>query len=185
MSATGNSGIMAALQAYAKTKEGQAAMDKRIEHLRAKGQNKTDAGSDIVNIREMEQTADALIKSVVASASGCSLAPSVLAHLTSATHTAPVQRGNDYVIEISFGGDMHRPSLYPKGYPGGVDNIVALMNNGFSTTRDAAWGIWHNGLTWGTRSRPHLGFLQTAVNDFNASYGPRYGAQATLSDVYR
>lgn len=176
MSAASNSGIMSALQAYAKTKEGQAAIDKRIEYLRAKGRNKSDAGSSIVNIKEMEQAADALIKSVAASASGCGLAPSVLAHLTSATRTAPTQRGSDYVVEISFGGDMHRPSLYPKGYPGGVDNIVALMNNGFSTTRDAAWGIWHNGLTWGTRSRPHLGFLQTAVNDFNASYGQRYGA---------
>lgn len=124
-----------------------------------------------------------MIRLMVSTAASYSIAPSVMAILESSNHTSPKKVGTGYTVSISIGGGTSRPSLYPVKY-GGVDNIVALMNNGYSTSHDV-WGEWHGNFIYGRRSRPALGFMQQAVAAFNAQYGSKYNVTATLSGEYQ
>lgn len=77
---------------------------------------------------------------------------------------------------------MYRPSLNPAKY-GGVDNIVALFNNGYKAS-DYVYGNWHGNRVRSTISRPGLNFMQEAVSDFNGGYGAANDIVAKLSGEY-
>ena len=106
------------------------------------------------------------------------------------TASTPYQDGNVFIIDINFEGNLYRSSLAPDKY-GGVDNIVALLNNGYDAGK-YVYGIWkgHEGLyTEETiRSLPHRAgahFIQEAVEEFNSTYGAEYGVmKIIISDKY-
>lgn len=114
-------------------------------------------------------------------------AVSAASNLTAST---PYQDGNAFTIDINFEGNLYRSSLAPDKY-GGVDNIVALLNNGYDAGK-YVYGIWkgHEGLyTEETiRSLPNRAgahFIQEAVEEFNSTYGAEYGVmKIIISDKY-
>ena len=73
-------------------------------------------------------------------------------------------------------GNKHRDSLYPAGYSG-VDNIVALFNNGYSA-RNTVYGLWHGSKIKSLQSRDGLRFIQAAKQSFE---GAQIGNARVLS----
>lgn len=90
-----------------------------------------------------------------------------------------------YEIHVNFNHEeLDRESLWKQGYPGGVDNIAALMNQGYSA-KDYVYGEWPTGSgnrIRSKKSRQGAHFMQAAVEHFNTQYGPY--AIAELSDEY-
>lgn len=80
---------------------------------------------------------------------------------------------NVYQIAVDFSGNLDRPSLYPGGYSG-VDNIIALFNNGYSAG-NRVYGIWHGKQIASRQEREGLGFVSSAVNSFMSGYAKNYG----------
>lgn len=88
-----------------------------------------------------------------------------------------------YEIHVNFKDDeLHRDSLYQDpdgGYPGGYDNIAALMNRGYSA-KDYVYGEYPEGSGQRIRSKKYrqgAHFMQTAVAHFNAQYGANATAE--------
>lgn len=92
---------------------------------------------------------------------------------------------NRYTIEINFDGERFRPSLEPETYSG-VNNIVALLNNGYSTNGfHRVFGSWHGNDIWSIPYRTEVGFMQDAEYAFMRSFGKRYGVkEITINPEY-
>ena len=88
-----------------------------------------------------------------------------------------------YEIHVNFMHEMmDRESLYPEGYPEGVDNIAALMNTGYRA-KDYVYGTMPDGRRGRSlKERPGAMFMQLAVSRFNSLYGKN--AIAEYSDDY-
>lgn len=87
---------------------------------------------------------------------------------------APVCSGNKCTITVSFAGNMHRASLAPSVYPGGIDNLEELLDQGVGHTMRPVYGEWHGKKI---RSRTTINgayFIDAATRDFMASYGSEY-----------
>lgn len=195
--------IMSKVSSYAKSAEGKARMQEHIQKCRKAGQTVTAAGSRIVAEKDMNQLAATMIEMLQDAALHCDppLPDSVMEHFSGlkASSTTEMPDGS-YVIIIDFGGDLHRDSLdNDLGYEG-IDNIVALFNNGYQA-RDYVYGWWDkhkpsgesiarslpgSDFAWvrSKKERGALHFIQRAVDDFNAEYGRRFNVTAQASDVY-
>lgn len=204
------SAIMSKVEAFSKTPEGKRRMNDTISSIRTGGGKgkRTAAGSEVLTITDMSVKADELVLSVKRAAQGFAaesgaiygIPPHVMAEIDTLSHTAPTELpGGDYCVDLYFAGNLHRDSL-DDSYSG-VDNIIALFNNGYHAS-NYVYGFWdghsytgeYNALRSGfgnnfayvrsRKDRPQLHFMQAAVNDFNRNYTARYGAKAVLSDEY-
>lgn len=94
---------------------------------------------------------------------------------------------NLYSIPISFGGNRHRDSLAPLKYDG-VDDIVALLNNGYPRdghTMKTVFGIWHGTDTASLTDRQGAHFIESAIHRFMSTEARLYGVkeiQVNISD---
>lgn len=96
--------------------------------------------------------------------------------------------GKYYTIHVGFAeGSLHRESLYPEGYPHGLDNIILLFAHGYNA-KDAVHGSWqYHGKTiredtWSKTSREPNSFLDDAVAEFDKK--AKGIAIAILEDEY-
>lgn len=80
---------------------------------------------------------------------------------------------NTYIIGVYFVGDMTRPSLDEAKY-GGINDIVALFNNGVDHTMRPVHGLWHGKETWSRTVIPGTHFIEQAVTDFMGNYASEY-----------
>lgn len=185
--------IMAKVEEFAKSERGKKMIDEKLAEYMKKGKKKTNAGSVIISEAVMEQCAKDLIKLLTSKArshasmsgNGDGIPPSVLAHFSSLTYSKPIRvNDNTFKIIIQFTDDLSRPSLDPGMY-GGINNIVALFNNGYRA-RESIYGWWdsHSKYTWSRTNREGLRFMQDAMAEFNSSYGPKYNTTAELSGEY-
>ena len=85
--------------------------------------------------------------------------------------------GGEIIATIPFEfGNKHRDSLYPAGYSG-VDNIVALFNNGYQAC-NTVYGLWHGKRVKSLQARDGLHFVQAAQRSFD---GAQIGSARVLS----
>lgn len=98
----------------------------------------------------------------------------------------PIINNNYFEIEITIPPDLlQRPSMLTDvGYEG-VDNIVALLNNGYHA-KCYVYGYWESkGIyTYSKKDRESLHFMKNAINDFNLRYGSTSGCHAELDEKY-
>lgn len=198
--------IKSKLDAWAKSPEGQKRMQDKIAEYRKSGVTKTAAGSDVMGEKRIRQAASRLIYVMQKTAASYSLPESVMKHfyLLSCSDIITKPDGTLEAL-ITFGGDLHRDSLYTKGYSG-VDNIVALLNNGYVNTggsaRNYVYGPWFghqptggalddarstDGIAY-IHSRKDFGglhFIQIAIDNFNKTYGSVYNVTAVPGDDYK
>lgn len=181
------------LSQYTKSSAGKTAIQQKVDDIQ-KGVSTSSRGSgSIVTLKQGEDMAKDLIqiikKHLTLEASSIGLVGESL------SFTAPRKSAKGfYEIVISF--DRHalrRESILPKGdYPqaGGVDNIVALFNNGYKTKElKTVYGTWQStrGNNYDVVSKPErdpLLFMQAAVNEFNGKYKAKYGIIVTLGGDY-
>ena len=193
--------IMQKVDAYGRSVNGKLRMKECIERYAAEGVNKTAAGDKVITETEMWKAAAKLISVLKSTAQSCDLPASVMQHFDS-LHCSEIYEMPDgsSVIYIYFGGDLHRDSLYSEGYDG-IDNIVALLNNGYHA-RNYVYGWWEGHSPTGDNSyrsggfdsndawvrsrkdRNGLGFIQQAVQDFNGNYGADFNVTAIAGDDY-
>lgn len=194
------SSIMNKVQAYSRTANGKLRMKERIEKYANDGKNKTEAGAKIITEKEMYEAASKMIQVLRNTAQSHSLPASIMNQFDflDASSIIKMPDGSS-TIYIYFGGDLHRESLYPKGYDG-VDNIIAVLNNGYHA-KDYVYGWWDNHAATAENSyrsgplssdawirskkdRDGLHFIEQAVQDFNGNYGSDYNVTAFAGDDY-
>lgn len=98
-------------------------------------------------------------------------------------------------VFIGFGNtnsssDLGRESLYPQGYPDGVDNIIALFNNGYKAS-GTVYGMWrpHGSAkaihVKSKQERPQLDVIADIIRTFNSNYSSDYNCEAVAGDDYK
>lgn len=116
------------------------------------------------------------------------MSQSALAALSNISHSEPYRVGDKYYVDIFIAGELGRPSLAPERY-GGIDNIAALLNNGY-TAAHRVYGVWKGHSVGDERiasltSRGGSHFVQQAVIDFLGNYAAEYGViDIEVSDIY-
>ena len=94
---------------------------------------------------------------------------------------------NGYIeIDITIPPDLlKRESLLSDVGNQGINNIVALLNNGYHA-KCYVYGYWKSKdiYTYSKKDREPLHFMQSAINSFNAKYGSAYGCYAKLDNKY-
>lgn len=189
--------IMNKVNHFSAQKSCRERMKNTIDRYRIAGVGHSKAGDKITTEKDMTKAAETLIEALRSVASSYDLPESVLSHFDSLRYSQPVVSGDYAKVDIRFDDDLHRNSLYPEKYPEGVDNIIALFNNGYKAD-NYVYGVWQNhSATAGGRSdkegayirsrlsRGGLSFMQRAVEDFNQSYGAKYNVTAVLNDRFR
>ncbi len=178
--------IFSKCKAWSETPSGKARMKETMKSHVRNNVKASGCGDKIVTKDDMITAAYALIDILRNTASGYGLAPSVAAHLESLSATEPYELSDgSYEIGIYFTDNLHRDSLQPEKY-GGVDNIVALINNGYGhhDSIEHVWGEWRGNWIHGLSERQGLHFIQQAVDDFNGNYGSGYRATAIAGEDY-
>ena len=88
-----------------------------------------------------------------------------------------------FEVDVNIDGALSRPSLAADRY-GGIENIVALLNKGYSAGGQV-YGVWQGNKIASRQSREGLGFIQKTISAFLASYGAVYNILGiTCNDIY-
>lgn len=191
MAAINIDSILDKVYAWEDSNNGKKKMQATIGKYIQNNVSKTDAGSPVMTKKAMNEYGDKLIQMIQDHAQRCNLPDSVIAHFASLTRSR-IQKLPDgsYAMEILFTDDLTRQSLQPEDYKG-VQNIVAIFNNGYPSDRSRSEAIshisgwWHERNTTALEYRPGLYFMQDAANDFNQRYGVKLGVYAELGEVYQ
>ena len=108
--------------------------------------------------------------------------------ITNVKISAPHKKGKtQYEVNITIPQEyLKRNSLYKEKYPNGVDNIINLFDKGY-TARKQVYGYWETtGIRVVSRQiRKPMGFMNTAIQNFNDKYGTQYNCRAILGDRYK
>jgi hypothetical protein len=198
-----------------KTPAGQKKLSDKLGEYRKTGVSKTAAGSQLVTTTVLNQMASRLRELIIEEADKAQsyhagrnglvvgLPDSVRRNIQSFQLTSAYDDGKDYVMNFYFTDDLYRPSVdtgNTKYVYGGIDNIIALYNNGYYTPK-RTYGLWRrggnalaisddgrstgNGEWITTRNRmPDNEFMQKAEERFNAEFGAKYGVRLILGDAY-
>lgn len=141
-----------------------------------------DIASD--SLRSAAQTLKSMIESAAASEFTSSQA-SILSHIQDISiGEVNAGGGGTYYIDLYLGGDLSRPSLNSRS--DGAYDIVGLFIHGWSPKSHPpkrVFGSWH-GMTVGNRiQKDGMGFLNSAIDEFNSIYNAR-GIAATIGGNY-
>ena len=167
--------IMQRVREYAKTEAGKVAIRKKygIEYSE---------GIDLSPYREYgRQMKDILYRHVNA------LIRSVASEDILVSEPKLDAKGSVSVMLSFREGSLRRDSLYKKGYPDGLENIVLLFAHGYQAGNHA-YGVWKYGSFTSGRpirsrtDREPNGFLKDAVDEFNRLADG--AAMAVLTDEY-
>lgn len=199
------SSLMKKLNAWASMPEGKKKMSGKISALASvSGRATTAAGSKVRTEADMHEAVAKFIDILQRNAKEANLPDSVMEHFDKLMASRPIVfPDGSTMILITFGGDLHRDSLENDlGYEG-VDNIVALFNNGYKANA-TVYGWWNGHRPTGSAvafssgaldedyawvpskaERRPLRFIQQAVADFNGNYGSDYDAEAVAGSDYK
>lgn len=87
---------------------------------------------------------------------------------------APYRSGDQYYVDIVFNGNLYRESIVPEQY-GGIDNIIALLNNGY-TASHSVYGRWNSigEEIYSIARRGGAHFINEAIRAFYNKYKTKY-----------
>jgi hypothetical protein len=204
--------IMKKVNGFAASPAGQAKIRHYMEGQLAKGKKTTASGAEVVSEARMNEAVDKFIQVLRMTAESYDLPDSVMEHIREMYAGKPRTTAVGCEVPLYFDGNLHRDSLlattnYEKysgeygAYTGeGIDNIVALFNNGYHAST-SVYGYWqgHNP-SGAARKRDHRGkpgawvqsrkdrtplrFIQQAVDDFNGCYGSQYNVTVSIASIY-
>lgn len=207
------------LARWEKSPEGQAKIQAKVKEYRQSGVTTTGAGSS-VNQEDRISGAVSRLRNIVYNTAlshvGLESAPApdsipssvVDKHIANMDSTEKIYMLNPDTGEgevwVWFGGDLSRNSLDPDTYSEGIDNIIALLNNGYDA-QNYVYGYWDDhepawtdersgtfdlrsidSAAWirSRKNRPPLHFIQQAIDDFNGNYSSEYNVTAVAADIY-
>lgn len=208
MPAINMSSIMSKVGAYSRSVSGKLRMKECIQKYAAEGKNRTAAGSNVMTEADMIEASGRMIQFIQQEAQMCDLPQSVLNHLYNLDVSDPIKMPDGTtMMYIYFSGNLHRDALEnDEGYIG-IDNVVALFNNGSPEdghTPEYIYGYWNGHKPTGEaltglrstyedkfawvrskRERAELHFIQNAIENFNSKYGNKYNVVAIEGDQYK
>jgi len=188
---------MEKLQAYANTATGKKRMKDCIKAARDTG-GRLASGESVFGQKEMAEMGEALADMI-----RVRLPASIADVGKTLTCMPPVEHPDgSFEVVLKFDSDaLRRDSLENDlGYDG-INNIVALFNNGYHA-KNYVYGWWNGhkpsssevsfrsgsdgDYAWvrSEKEREALLFMQDAVNDFNAVCGNKYGVVVQLGSDY-
>lgn len=183
------SDLMSILNDYSKTADGKKKIDAKIKSYqngsdpKVSASGKTYGGGIIMTKKQMVNAAKDLLAMLRVAGAKEGLPDSVMEHIESFDYTLPcVTADGSFVIQIYMTDDPKRESLYQKKYDG-VDNIVAVINNGY-TASDVVYGKWHGKKAVSLDKRQGVFFMQKAIDSFNEKYGEKYNISVWLNPIY-
>lgn len=178
-----------------------------IDRYCANGTEVSANGSKVMPEKRIEEAVTKFLMVLRQTAASYDLPESVMKHIESMDMTRIHQTKKGYEVPLWFGGDLHRDSLendlggYGRVEYEGVDNIVAVFNNGYHA-RNYVYGWWNHHRPTGAamafslhtddfawvrskKDREALRFIQQAINDFNGNYGTEYNViEIVPADIY-
>ena len=191
------SSIMKRLQSYANTSAGQKRMKSYIAYVQDSGK-KLASGEVVVGVRQMSEMANDLADMIRRRL------PASISDIGNSIRVSPPIKTSDggYQVVLRFDPALlRRDSLENDlGYDG-IDNIVALFNNGYHA-RNYVYGWWNghrptgeslyrSGTVFGDyawvrseKEREALEFMQDAVSEFYAKYGRKCSVVVELGSDY-
>ena len=177
--------VNAKIDAWAQSGRGKKKLNNKLKEYIKNDTRTTEAGSQVVTKRMMEEMAAELVYAVKAKASAAGLPSSVQSDVDSLRQSKVVMRSDlGFTCELNFTADLHRPSLDPSEYPRGADNIIATFNKGYDGADPHVWGWWHGEIWHAKAERAGLQFIQSAVDDFTAKYGRVCDVSIEVSGEY-
>lgn len=121
-----------------------------------------------------EEAAAKFIEVLQHSINSSGLSAGAIAAVSDIDHGSAQSIGNNtYIVGVYFVGDMSRPSLDEEKY-GGINDIVALFNNGVDHKMRPVHGEWHGKETWSRTVIPGTHFIEQAIQDFMGNYASEY-----------
>jgi hypothetical protein len=196
--------IMKKVNGFAASPAGQAKIQHYMEGQLANGKRTTASGAKIISQDRMMAAADEFIRIMGKTWMSYSLPTSVEKHISEMTVGSARMTVSGMELPLFFVGDLHRDSLLAatdyESYSGewgaytgdGIDNIVALFNNGYHASAHV-YGWWESHADgaftksrWirSRKDREALHFIQQAADDFNANYGSKYNVTVSIADIY-
>ena len=174
--------IEAKAKAYMDGAKGQERARTKLQEYMVTGKDRTKAGSYVMNHTRMRRIADEFVRAVQRLASAQALSsgssfsdPSSVVELFQSMSISNPEKldENTYKVTVNFTGDLSRRSLEPDRY-GGIDNIVALFNNGYvAPGAEYVIGTWHGETTSGLPIRDGGRFMQAAQQHIESKYASR------------
>ena len=181
--------LMGKVEAYAKTPAGQKKMSDKITSYRngsdahVSQAGRTYGGGSIMTEKQMIAAAKELISMIKSAAASAGLPASVMEHIESVDDTYPFGLPDGSMgIQIYITDDPKRLSLYPEKYSG-VDNIVAIFNNGY-TAKDRVYGDFRSKYAYSLVKRQGTFFMQKAIDEFMSKYSAEYDVSVELDPIY-
>lgn len=184
--------ILEKAKKYMNSPEGKKRADKHVSDAMKSGE-----GGQHLTITGMNMAADKFIevlKNEIKSHEGSNyaggeLGKTAISALMNLEHSQPVKVGeNQYQIEVWFSNDLRRESLAPDEYPEGIDNIAALLNNGYAAGH-TVYGVWMGHWPWSIPSLPMRDgthFIDNAIRTYMANYAGEYGViSVTADEIYK
>lgn len=185
--------IINGTMSYLKSPDVQARIKQEIMQRRKDGRGGKDIGMDIITEADMMNAASILKRLLYSTAAASGVPGSVVAHLADLAISG-ISYSNDFteaMISLSYAGDISRPSIVRSdgSSGGGIDNIVELFDQGYHASsrvfgRYAAWdamtGAGSDMTLISKPDREGLYFLQSALEEFNSTYGPTYHCVAVM-----
>ena len=178
--------ILAKAKACTNTSQFQQKVQQKADVLIREGGVAQTSSGRMVTISGMQMAAAKFIEVLQNEIESSGIA---IADAISLTRSDPYKVGtNKYQIQVSFTGDLHRDSLVAGKYDGaddGVDNIIALFNNGYSAG-NTVYGIWHGEQIASLPTRPGIHFIASAVRNYMANYASEYGViDIEVNPIYK
>lgn len=189
--------IMGRLQAYAKTAAGKKRMKECIENAQNTGKPLA-SGTVVIGKTKMTEMANAFADMIRRRL------PESISEVGNTLSVSEPTKNPDgsYEVVLCFDHNaLHRDSLESDFGYDGIDNIVALFNNGYHA-RNYVYGWWNNhkpsgesvyrsGIGEGDyawvrskKEREALQFMQDATSEFNSTYGTKYNVTVQLGIDY-
>jgi len=187
---------MGKLQAYANTSAGKKRMKDCLQSARDSGKPLA-SGEKVVGKKQMLEMANALAEMIR------KRLPASISDVgeTLAVGTPVRHPDGSYEVVLSFDASaLHRDSLENDLGYNGIDNIVALFNNGYHAQnyvygwwnghRPSGESVYRSGTTseyaWvrSEKEREALQFMQDAEAEFNTVYASKYGVVVQLGSDY-
>ena len=173
--------IEAKTRDYMNSPEGQRRAQEKLEEYIAKGKDRTKAGSYVMHKDRMRRIADEFVKVVQSMTTASALSSTGFSNPASVVdlfHSMQISNpekldDNTYKVTVTFTGNLYRPSLDSAKY-GGIDNIVALFNNGYAAPgAEYVIGTWHGETISGNPFRDSGRFMQAAQKQIENKYASR------------
>lgn len=179
--------IQAKAEAYLGTKDGKKKVKSAINNaIKTNSFNGSYTPKEVGDLFALTLIQEILSLAVPSGSdvSGGNLGPTAIEALTEINVSEPVECGDGlYSVEISFAGDLSRPSLNPRKY-GGIDNIAALLNNGYTASK-SVHGVWHGEDKWSLVERNGANFIGSTVAHFSRNKNKYNIKDIIVNDIYQ